>query len=74
MKSQLHVDRGACSTAQESYNPSPARETNRPGQSWSFVGAFQGMAGDNAEPDAQFFVETWTLGAAAAISLLSIYR
>lgn len=67
MKSQFHVDRGACSTAQESYDAAPAREANRLGQTWSFVGDFQGMAGDDAEPDALFFVETWTLGAATAV-------
>lgn len=66
MKSQFHVDRGTCSTAQENYDAAPAREIDRP-QTWSFVGDFQGMAGDGAEPDAQFFVETWTLGAAAAV-------
>ncbi len=66
MKSQFHVDRGTCSTAQETYDAAPAREIDRP-QTWSFVGDFQGMAGDGAEPDAQFFVETWTLGAAAAV-------
>lgn len=67
MKSQFHVDRGACSTAQESYDAAPAHETSQPARSWSFVGDFQGMVGDDAEPDPLFFVETWTLGTAAAV-------
>lgn len=67
MKNQFHVDRGSCTTAQESYDSLPALETNRPGRTWQFVDDFQGHMGDNSEPDPLFFVETWTLGMAAAI-------
>jgi len=67
MQNQFHVDRGSCSTAQESYHGLPALEPNQPGRTWQFVDDFQNHMGDNSEPDPLFFVETWTLGMAAAI-------
>jgi hypothetical protein len=67
MKNQFHVDRGSCATSQESYHGLPALEPNQPGRAWQFVDDFQGRMGDDSEPDPLFFVETWTLGMAAAI-------
>jgi DnaJ-domain-containing protein 1 len=67
MNSQFHVDRGSCSTAQQGYDDLPAFEPNRPSQTWQFVNDFQGLMGDDSEPDPLFFVETWTLGSAAAV-------
>jgi hypothetical protein len=66
MQNQFHVDRGSCSTEQESYGGRPALEPNQPGRTWKFVDDFHGRMGDDSAPDPLFFVETWTLGMAAA--------
>jgi hypothetical protein len=67
MKNHFHVDRGSCSTAQESYGVLPAIEPNQPPRTWQFVDDFHGRMGDDSEPDPLFFVETWTLGMTAAV-------
>ncbi|MGA2852193.1 MAG: J domain-containing protein [Terracidiphilus sp.] len=41
--------------------------SNQPGQISQFANGFQQLLGDATEPDPLFFVETWTLGAPAAI-------
>jgi len=66
MQNQFHVDRGSCSTAQENYGGLPMLEPSQPSRTWQFVEDFHGRMGDNSEPDPLFFVETWTLGMAAA--------
>jgi DnaJ-domain-containing protein 1 len=61
--------RGTRST-QEFDDAVPAAEPNRPLQPWQFVGDFQSRMGEDSEPDPQFFVESWTLGVAAAMESL----
>ena len=41
--------------------------SNQPGQTSPFANGFQQLLGEATEPDPLFFVETWTLGAPAAI-------
>jgi hypothetical protein len=67
MQNQFHVNRGSGSTAQESYGGLLALDPIQPGRTWQFVDDFQNRVGDNSEPDPLFFVETWTLGMAAAV-------
>jgi len=61
--------RGTRST-QEFDDAVPAAESNRPRQTWQFVGDFQARMGEDCEPDPQFFVESWTLGVTAAMESL----
>jgi DnaJ-domain-containing protein 1 len=61
--------RGTRST-QEFDDAVPAVEPNRPRQTWQFVSEFQSRMGEDSEPDPQFFVESWTLGVAAAMENL----
>lgn len=74
MEGQFHVDRGARSTAQESFKATPAFEPNGPRQSWQFVDEFQQLVGDDSEPDPLFFVESWTSGMPAAVENLKQRR
>ena len=67
MKSQFNVDRGSCSTSQQSNDGVSSLAPNRPGQTWQFVNDVQGLLGDEAEPDPLFFVESWTLGVTASV-------
>jgi hypothetical protein len=45
----------------------PEFESNQQGQACQFVDDFQRLVGEDSEPDALFFVESWTLGKSAAV-------
>jgi len=45
-------------------------EPRVPARSWQFVGDFQQLVGSDSEPDARFFVDSWTFGTAAAVENL----
>jgi hypothetical protein len=70
MQNQTHVDRASCSMRQEGFEAKQSIEPDRPRNTWKFVGDFQQLMGEDAEPDSLFFVESWTLGAPAAMTNL----
>jgi hypothetical protein len=74
MQDQFNVDRGSCSVSREGYEAQPLIEPNRPRKTWQFVEDFQLLAGEDAEPDALFFVESWSLGASEALANLQRRR
>ena len=70
MQNQTHVDRASCSMRQEGFEAKQSIEPDRPRNTWKFVGDFQQMMGEDAEPDSLFFVESWTLGVPEAVASL----
>jgi DnaJ-domain-containing protein 1 len=67
METQFRVNPGTCASAHDGYEAIPARQTPVSKQSWKFVSDFERLVGVDSEPDPQFFVESWTLGMAAAV-------
>lgn len=73
MEGRFFGVRGTRST-QEFDEAVPGVEPNRPRQTWQFVNDFQSHMGEDSEPDPQFFVESWTMGVAAAMESLQKRR
>jgi hypothetical protein len=67
MAGQFHTERVSRSTRRNSCEAIPAFEQNLPGNACQFVDDFQGLMGDDFEPDPLFFVECWTFGTPAAM-------
>jgi curved DNA-binding protein CbpA len=65
MDGRFQVDRGCGAATPEGFEAVAAAEPKR--QGWQFVDEFQRLVGEEAEPDARFFVESWTSGTAAAV-------
>jgi DnaJ domain len=67
MKSQFNVRRGSCTTDQQGRDGVSTFAPSQQQHAWQFVDDVRGLLGDDAEPDALFFVESWTVGVPAAI-------
>jgi len=74
MEGQFHVDPSTCASAHDGYESISAHPISGPRPSWNFVGDFERLVGDDSEPDPQFFVESWTLGMAAAVENFQLRR
>ncbi|MGD0095329.1 MAG: J domain-containing protein [Terracidiphilus sp.] len=66
MKGHFQVGPGNCATSPAGYKAAPEAE-NHPRHVWRFVDDFQLLAGEDSEPDARFFIESWTIGTTAAV-------
>lgn len=67
MERSFRVDRESSVTAQPGYKAVSAAEWNGPERAWPelsgpFVAQVEQVLGEDAEPDAVFFVESWTVG------------
>jgi DnaJ-domain-containing protein 1 len=67
MAREFELELGYYAPAQELQQVAPTPEPKPQLKPWQFVSDFQQMVGEESEPDPLFFVETWTLGAAAAM-------
>jgi hypothetical protein len=67
MAGKFDVDRDSSTVTLATYPTQPFEEPRVPKQGWQFVDGFQRLLGDDAEPDALFFVESWTLGVSVAV-------
>ena len=67
MEGRFYVDRCTRITRQENYGSPPVLGPNRPVSPRQFVIQIEGLLGADSEPDALFFVESWTLGVTAAV-------
>lgn len=66
MEGYFRVDRGSCTTRQESRETIPVTELHPQETAWKFVSQMEQVLGEGSEPDPLFFVESWTLGIPAA--------
>lgn len=67
MEDQFRVDRSSSLAAQEPYEDLSALDLSRQWRPCEFVIQVQRILGADAEPDALFFVESWSLGQPAAV-------
>jgi DnaJ-domain-containing protein 1 len=74
MESQFSVDYSSPSNSQENREASKSVDGHVPPPYWQFVSDFKQKMGEDAQPDALFFVESWMLGASAAIENLKYRR
>lgn len=74
MESQFNVGYGSSTPNQEAHEVSQSTDRHVPPPYWQFVNGFKQQMGEDAEPDALFFVESWMLGASAAIENLKQRR
>lgn len=74
MNGRFHVNRNFGIGSSQSVEAVAPVEAVQPARSWHFVDKFQGMAGEDTEPDTLFFVESWTLGMSAALENLQRRR
>jgi hypothetical protein len=66
MNRRFSID-GDLGLAMHEPSPATAAEPKKQPAIWNFVGDFKDIAGEEAAPDAQFFVESWTQGVSAAM-------
>jgi DnaJ-domain-containing protein 1 len=67
METEFQVERGSFATARDTRDPFPSGDPIRPEGSGRFLPEFQQLLGSDSEPDALFFVESWTLGMPQAV-------
>lgn len=74
MESQFSVDYSSPTPNQENREAFSSIDRHVSPPYWQFVNDFKQHMGEEAEPDALFFVESWMLGASAAIENLKQRR
>lgn len=60
------VDRESRVTTEKGYQAVPTPEWTAPERAWPFLAQMEQVLGPDSEPDPAFFIESWTLGVAAA--------
>jgi|CZKL01.1.fsa_nt_gi hypothetical protein len=74
MKNHVQVENGSWVSAHDARESMPAIESNQPKSEWQFVSQMENVLGDGTDLDAQFFVESWTVGVPSAIENFSQRR
>jgi len=67
MENPFNPYRGYDTTMLQNRETVEAPASNQSGTASPFVSGFQQLLGEDSEPDPLFFIETWTLGAPAAV-------
>jgi len=67
MEDQFNPYRGYDTTMLQNRESAETPGSNQSGTASPFVSGFQQLLGEDSEPDPLFFIETWTLGAPAAV-------
>jgi DnaJ-domain-containing protein 1 len=74
VKRSWQVDRESSVWAQEDYRAVPAPKRNGPERPAALLAQMERILGEDSEPDPAFFVESWTVGVAAAAANLQERR